>query len=429
MAIFLFESGNLRKRFYPLTRNKSVANLQLGGCELVKWWEQYNEEPVYILTEDFLQLSVPRFLKPGDTLIHAGFLPVPLDRLCKAYRSAFDGICLPFSGKKQVEDSEIVLIKVQKTQPTKKVRDCLFNMPGTNAALAALLTTPPFKWQKGKKSDLIQTPEGLLKWQVKGIQMTVEQKLTADTQQGRNLQPLDKSNQQMGIYPVHIEAGANALMALFDTSAGPIYIEKNAQIMAGAMLKGPVFIGEGSVIKMGARIYGPVVSGSNCVLGGEIKNVLFHEGTNKGHDGYLGDSIVGAWCNFGAGSGGSNLKNTAGAVKLYDYAVENYRNVGQKFGALVGDFTRIGVGTQLTTGSSIGFCCQLSGAQIPPSLVRDFSWRTGDKIEPYQLDKAIKHIDNWRKLKSGRLSLSEREIQILRHIFDQTGDRPKQTGR
>ena len=172
---------------------------------------------------------------------------------------------------------------------------------------------------------------------------------------------------------------------------------------------------------MGTKIYGAVVTGENCVLGGELKNVVFHDGSNKGHDGYLGDSIIGSWCNFGAGSGGSNLKNTGGRVRLYDYARQQYRDAGIKFGAMVGDYTRIGVGTQLTTGSSIGVCCNLFGQQMPPNLVRDFSWGTGHHLDDYQVQEAIEHIRRWMDFKHA--ALGDREIQILHHIFDQTGGR------
>jgi hypothetical protein len=154
------------------------------------------------------------------------------------------------------------------------------------------------------------------------------------------------------------------------------------------------------------------------VLGGEIKNSIFHSGTNKGHEGYIGDSIIGAYCNFGAGSGGSNVKNTGGEVRVYDYETKGFREVGQKFGALVGDFTRIGVGTQLTTGSSIGTCCNLFGLEIPPKLVAPFSWGNGDNLVDYQIEKAIEHIKTWLGFKG--VDLFDGEFQILNHIFEQT---------
>ncbi|UAY54123.1 putative sugar nucleotidyl transferase [Arachidicoccus terrestris] len=418
MAIYLFETLQLRQRFYPLTRNKNVADLQLGGYELAFWWQHYNEEIIHILTEDYLQTTIPAFMEPGDILVHGASYPGQMRTLLKKYHSDKKGVGFKLKGINVEKTDGIAAVCIKERLSTEAVRTCLFNSTDADIALAALLEGQNITWTIPEGNIYLSTPEQLLKWQGAGIRMSVA--AFTDIMEGttgRESQPLDKSNRITGDHPVIIKEGAIVRMSLLNTESGPICIGKDASVMEGSMLRGPLYLGDRSVIKMGTRIYGPVVTGADCVLGGEIKNVIFHEGSNKGHEGYLGDSIIGAWCNFGAGSGGSNLKNTAGEVRLYDYASQNYRKVGLKFGALVGDYTRTGVGTQLTTGSSIGLCCHLFGQQMPPRLVADFSWGTGHDLDTYQLEKAIQHIGQWRKFKGS--TLTDREIRILHHIFGQ----------
>lgn len=417
MAIYLFETPQLRQRFYPLTRNKNVADLQLGGYKLESWWHHYNEEIIHILTEDYLQTTIPAFMEPGDILVHGASYPAQMRTLLQKYHWDKNGVGFKLKGINVEKADGIAAVCIKERLSTEAVRACLFNSTDADIALAALLEGQHIAWAIPEGYIHLSTPEQLLKWQEAGIRMSVS--AFTDTMEGTGGESLslDKSNRIIGAHPVIIQEGAILRMSLLNTENGPIYIGKDATVMEGSMLRGPLYLGDRSVIKMGTRIYGPVVTGTDCVLGGEIKNVIFHDGSNKGHEGYLGDSIIGAWCNFGAGSGGSNLKNTAGEVRLYDYASENYRNVGLKFGALVGDYTRTGVGTQLTTGSNIGLCCHLFGQQTPPRLVADFSWGTGQDLDTYQLEKAIQHIGQWRKFKGS--TLTDREIRILHHIFGQ----------
>lgn len=411
MAIYLLEPRQLRQRFYPLTRNKHLVDLQFGGNTLLQGWKNFNSESIYLVTEDYLQQSLPEDIAPGDKLILSSVAPVSVLDLFGAVDGKVpvaEGLKIP---EQQTSGGQIVAVLVKEHIPTAALREALFNAPGgPDKGLAGLLAAQNTAWNTADSITYISDPKAFLSEQGRLICALYEDKKSPER--------LDDSNQHRGRYPVILDTGASVHMCYLNTENGPIYVGKNAVVMEGAMLRGPVYIGEGATVKMGTRLYGPVVAGAKCVLGGEIKNAVFHEGSNKAHDGYLGDSIIGAWCNFGAGSGGSNVKNTAGEVRLYDYAIEDYTGAGLKFGALVGDYTRIGVGTQLNTGSNIGICCNLYGQQMPPTLVRDFSWGSGHNLDEYQVEKAIEHIQKWRQFKGS--NLTDREIQILRHIFDQT---------
>lgn len=213
---------------------------------------------------------------------------------------------------------------------------------------------------------------------------------------------------------IFIEEGAKISFCYLNTENGPIYISKSATIMEGAMLRGPVYCGANSVIKMGAKIYGATTIGPSCVVGGEIKNSVLMGFSNKAHDGYLGDSVVGEWCNLGAGTSNSNLKNNASVVSIQISKKSLPFIVGMKCGLLMGDYSRSAINTSFNTGSVIGVCCNIFGNQMPGKLTDNFSWGN----EKYILDKAIADIDNWKKLKG--LQITEEEINSIKKIYNQS---------
>ncbi|HEY4337351.1 MAG TPA: putative sugar nucleotidyl transferase [Puia sp.] len=213
---------------------------------------------------------------------------------------------------------------------------------------------------------------------------------------------------------IFIEYGARLQHCVLNASTGPIYIGRNVEIMEGALIRGPFAAGEGSVVKMGAKIYGATTLGPHCTAGGEIKNVVFFGCSNKGHDGYLGDAVIGEWCNLGAGTSASNLKNNAGDVKVWHPASRNWINAGLKCGLLMGDYSRAAINTSFDTGTVTGVCCNIFGAGRPPKYIPDFSWGSDGSVL-YELEKAIRDIGNWKKLKNH--SLTEGQILTLKHIF------------
>ena len=222
---------------------------------------------------------------------------------------------------------------------------------------------------------------------------------------------LNSSSQIIHPCNIFVEEGAILENCILNASEGPIYIAKNSKIMDGAILRGPIFIDEGSIVKMGATIYGGTSIGKNCVVGGEIKNSIINNFSNKAHHGYLGDSIIGKWCNLGAGTSTSNVKNNGSDVMLQLANAE--LNAGNKFGLLMGDYSRSAINTSFNTGTVVGTCCNIFTEGLTPKYIPNFSW--GCKGERYELPKAFTDIENWKIMKGETLSKEEREL--LKNLY------------
>ncbi len=214
---------------------------------------------------------------------------------------------------------------------------------------------------------------------------------------------------------IFIEPGAVLSHCILNAAAGPIYIGKNAEVMEGATIRGPFALCEGAVVKMGSRIYGATTVGPFCIVGGEIKNTVFFGYSNKAHDGYLGDSVIGEWCNLGAGTTNSNIRNTASPVKVWDMSLAAYVVAGLKCGLLMGDFSRAAINSSFNTGTITGVSANIFGTGLLPKFIPNFSWGTNPPAR-YDFEKALQDIRNWKKLKNH--ALSEKEIQLLQLIFD-----------
>jgi len=229
----------------------------------------------------------------------------------------------------------------------------------------------------------------------------------------KKFQRLSETNKVTKPENIYIEKGAVVEHCYLNATDGPIYIAKGAIVMEGAMLRGPIAIGECAVVKMGAKIYGATTVGPYCSVGGEIKNSVLFGYSNKAHDGYLGDAVVGEWCNMGAGTSCSNVKNNASTISVY--TPHGLAAVGLKCGVLMGDYSRTAINTSINTGTVIGVSCNVFGTGLTPKYIPSFSWGS-EGIERYDLNKALEHIDNWKKLKQQTLTTAE--TVILKHIFE-----------
>lgn len=219
-----------------------------------------------------------------------------------------------------------------------------------------------------------------------------------------------------------VEEGAQVLHSIINTQTGPVYIGKNALVMEGCLIRGPVSIGEGAVVKMGTKLYGGTTIGPYCVAGGEIKNSVMMSHSNKAHDGYLGDSVIGSWCNLGAGTSTSNMKNNAGAVK-YPYPDATDEGPGFKGGLLMGDHSRTAINTSFNTGSIVGVGCNIFGNETPAKYVPHFTWGK----ERYQWEKAVRDIEQWMRLKGEKPE--EKELINLQNLYHKTFDDEKTNSR
>lgn len=230
---------------------------------------------------------------------------------------------------------------------------------------------------------------------------------------GRKSAQIHRSNKVKGKANIFIEKGAVVEDAVINAETGPVYIGKNATIMEGCLIRGPFAMGENSCLKLGAKIYGATTLGPHCTGGGEIKNSVLFGYSNKAHDGYLGDSVLGEWCNMGAGTTNSNLKNTAGEIRIWTPNGE--KTAGTKCGVMMGDYSRTAIQTAINTGTVIGVCCNVFGSGLTPKYIPHFSWGFDD-INRYQPERALEDIGNWKKLKGK--SITEDEKSILNYIFE-----------
>lgn len=233
---------------------------------------------------------------------------------------------------------------------------------------------------------------------------------------GRHSQALSNSNTVIGQHPVFLEEGAKAEAAVFNTTEGPIYLGKNSEVMEGALIRGPFALCEGAGVKMGAKIYNGTTIGPHSKVGGEVSNSVIFGYSNKGHDGFLGNSVLAEWCNLGADTNNSNLKNNYEIVKLWNYTTERFEKTGLQFcGLFMGDHSKCGINTMFNTGTVVGVSANIFGSGFPRNFVPSFSWGGAQGFETYLPAKAFQTAE--LVMKRRNISLSQEEKDILNHIY------------
>jgi UDP-N-acetylglucosamine diphosphorylase/glucosamine-1-phosphate N-acetyltransferase len=228
---------------------------------------------------------------------------------------------------------------------------------------------------------------------------------------------LPENNQVSGREHIFLEPGAVVNHSILNASTGPIYIGRNAEVMEGCLIRGPFALGEAGVLKMGAKIYGATSLGPGCVGGGEIKNVVMFGYSNKGHEGYLGDAVLGEWCNLGGNTTCSNLKNNGSIVKVWLEARNEAFPAGRKCGLIMGDYSRCGIGTMFNTGTVVGVSSNIFGGDFQPKFVPSFAWGVQGK---YRLAEALKDAGVWMQFKGQ--TLGEAEERLLTAVYQSTGN-------
>ena len=213
---------------------------------------------------------------------------------------------------------------------------------------------------------------------------------------------------------IFIEEGVTLLNCHLNASTGPIYISSGAEIQEGSCIRGPFYVGKDACVKMNTVVYGATTIGPKCIIGGEVKNSILFGYSNKAHHGYLGDSVIGEWCNIGAGSSNSNVKNTAGKISVWDEAANKNRYVGSKMGVCMGDYVKTAINTSITTGATIGVGANVFCAGLTPNVVPHFSW--GTENTTYQIEKLIEDTTNWKAFKNE--PFTDIEKQLIRSTFE-----------
>lgn len=219
-----------------------------------------------------------------------------------------------------------------------------------------------------------------------------ERELTNDFEfltKGRKSQLLSSTNQVIGMQNIFLEEGAKVECSIINASTGPVYIGKNAEVMEGCMIRGPFALNESAVLKMGAKIYGATTIGQGCKVGGEVSNSVFIANSNKAHDGFLGNSVIGEWCNLGADTNTSNLKNNYSNVKAWSYRERKMIDTGLLFcGLMMGDHSKCGINTMFNTGTVVGVSANIFGAAFPDKFVPSFTWGGTADSAKFLLEKA-----------------------------------------
>jgi UDP-N-acetylglucosamine diphosphorylase/glucosamine-1-phosphate N-acetyltransferase len=238
--------------------------------------------------------------------------------------------------------------------------------------------------------------------------------------QGRQSQPLSETNQLLGSdNQLFIEEGAVVECSILNTQTGPIYIGKDALVMEGCKIRGPFAMLPHAVTKMDAKIYGATTLGPYCKVGGELNNAVFFGYSNKGHDGFLGNAVIGEWCNLGADTNNSNLKNNYSEVKVWNYEEEDYEGSDLQFcGLFMGDHSKTGINTMLNTGTVVGVAANIFGGGFPPKFVPSFSWGGADGWATYMMDRAIDAAERMMQRRS--VELTEDDETILYTVFNQS---------
>ena len=236
---------------------------------------------------------------------------------------------------------------------------------------------------------------------------------------GRKSQPIPSSNNVINAGNIFIEEGAKLEFVTLNASSGPIYIGKDAEIMEGSIIRGPFALCEHATVKLGAKIYGPTTVGPHSKVGGEVNNSVLFGYSNKGHDGFLGNSVLGEWCNLGADTNNSNLKNNYAEVRLWDYNTEGFARTGLQFcGLMMGDHSKCGINTMFNTGTVVGVSANIFGSGFPRNFIPSFSWGGNGGFTTYLTKKAFEVA---KVVMSRRdVELTEDDQEILEHVFEET---------
>ena len=378
----LFEDKNIIKDFFPLTFTRPSAELRAGILTFAERWQRLlGITHVDYLTADYLQGKYPYTgVSEEVTLyIYANFLPTP--RFLEQVRSLEVGESITYQGR------QLAFL-------------------GKSITLSSI---PSIEWEE--PLVLFEKPTDLFTYNDKAIEFDFEL-LT----KGRTSAPLSPTNGFLGDKAnLFIEEGAKVEFATLNCQKGKIYIGKDVEIMEGSHLRGPIALCEHATINMGAKLYGATTIGPYSKVGGEISNSVIWGYSNKGHDGFLGNSVLGQWCNLGADTNVSNLKNTYNTIQLWDYQKGDYTSSGLQFcGVLMGDHSKTAINTQINSGTTIGVFANLFSAGFPSKYIPNFAW--GASAEKYRLEEAFAVAE--RVMARRGIAFDEKEQDILQWLFD-----------
>ena len=355
MNYIIFEPTNI-ERFYPFSLTRPLGEMRVFGGTIKEIWEKILNQKVSYLTRSYLSHLYPTKWESDNILIPTLYFTEFIDF---------------------INEPDLIKKKLKK-----------ISIKSTECNLEEIQK----KWSSvAKDSNLIFNDLTDLIYKLKNNNYFLSKKSTIDCSKS----------------------------PLLNDDDGPIIIEDDVTIMEGAMIRGPVQICKGSVIKMGAKIYGPTVIGPYCKIGGEVSRCIFLGYSNKAHEGFLGDSIIGEWCNIGAGTSNSNLKNNYDNVKMWDYSKNCFKDTGKQFlGMYMGDHTKCSINSSINTGSTIGVSCNIFGSGFPRNYISSFSWGGAAGFKQYNIENAIKTAKIVMKRRD--IEMSQEYELMFRKVFDMT---------
>jgi len=387
MAIILFDD-NAHNTLLPLTYTRPVANLRIGILTIAEKWGKYLQTNFSYCTQPYLQGKFPMQLSADNLFINGAYCPD------EYLQEAIDK--LP-AGEGLYHKGRLVAVKLTESDAHRFDPAQQFDRAHQHEQPVVSLLYPEDIF---KKND---------------IELQRDFKLLT---QGRSSAAISPTNTIIGDN-FFAEEGAVAECSTFNTKNGPIYLGHNTEVWEGCHIRGALALCDNSQIKMGAKIYGATTIGPHCRVGGEISNAVLWGYSSKGHEGFLGNSVLGEWCNIGADSNNSNLKNNYTEVKLWDYITQHFRPTGLQFcGLIMADHAKCGINTMFNTGTVVGVSANVFGAGYPRNYVPDFSWGGAHHLEVYKLDKVLETVD--RVYARRDRQLDETEKQLLQEVFNLT---------
>lgn len=385
MNYILFD-GTVRNALLPFTFTRPVADIRVGILTIREKWEMHLGYTTTSLTEEYLMEKFPMVEMEENIMINASFLP-----------------------------NEILVEMVLNLEKNQAII--------YGEEIVAFYTNDTQEEIDFDKYDLIDYEDDVIQiqntWDIfEKNDVAIRDDFDFITQD-RKSQPIPKSVNVIASENIFIEEGAKLEFVTLNASTGPIYIGKNAEIMEGSVIRGPFALCEEAQVKLATKIYGATTVGPHCRVGGEVNNSVLFGYSNKGHDGFLGNSVLGEWCNIGADSNNSNLKNNYDEVRLWSYETEGFAKTGLQFcGLMMGDHSKCGINTMFNTGTVVGVSTNIFGSGFPRNFVPSFSWGGASGFTTYVTKKAFetaKIVMSRRKVE-----FTEEDAKILEHIFEET---------
>ena len=385
MNYILFD-GNVRNQMLPFTFTRPVADIRVGILTLREKWEKHLGFTTTTVTEDYLAQKWPMVEMPQNVLISASFIPT--ETLVDMIKGLTENQAIFYN------DEPVAFF-------TKEDQDVDFETYDIQVCPEEAVFQIAHTWDIFSKNH-------------KAI--ALDFKLLTE---GRTSQPIPEMAVAFNKEQIFIEEGAKLPLCSLNATEGPIHIGKNAEIMEGSMIRGPFALCEGATVKMNAKIYTGCTVGPHSKVGGELNNSVIMGYSNKGHDGFLGNAVIGEWCNLGADTNNSNLKNNYAEVRLWDYETEGFARTGLQFcGLMMGDHSKCGINTMFNTGTVVGVSANIFGSGFPRNFIPSYSWGGSGGMTTYKTNKAFEVA----KIVMARrgVEFTEDDAAILEHVFEET---------